>query len=657
MRHRVGVCVALVYSMSLAAGGPAFAQSIRQVLNSDIRLSADRSVVETVHQETTPLVESAVRSAAQFNWQISGNQTVEIVEAFTRKADGRKVPADAKDFVTQAGAVGALMSFVDLKVEQIPFRDLSVGDTAVVTVRVTQKQQYIPNNYSRSIVLEPAPIQRTVDVTLHAPATLDVRHDEQQLRYDESRQGDEIVRHWSGTVAPAPVEQNAADVSLLVPALRISTFASFESIATAYYDQAKTKAVVTPEVQRLADEITEGKTEPRDQAQALYEWVTRNVRYVAVYFGNGRFVPNDTATILSRRFGDCKDDATLLSALLAAKGIASEQVLLGAMPRYRLPATATVSALNHVIVYIPSLDRYVDPTVPFGSFNRLPSADRGKPVVRVSDKGAVLARTPTSAADDNVIELDSRMTTVHGGERQGQTVIVARGDFADVMRAYAAQVEARGKDVVLQPLAQQRGLLAGTYDFDAPAWTDRQEPYRVTMKWTLPKPGPAEKTFKIPPGFSPVLPHPAFFFGDLAATKRVYPAVCRAGRIVHNMHVALTGEVVSVKLPPAIKKSTPQFTYRDEWMREGQQLHRRTEVISSASEGACAPAQIDAVVAAIRSIGATSAPMVAYRRGGTTTTTTAAHPGLIQHLFGTSAAPDHAAPHAAAHAPPQVSRQ
>jgi transglutaminase-like putative cysteine protease len=657
MRNRVcagALAGALICSASLGAGGSACAQSINQVVRSDIRLSADHVVVETIHQETTALVESAVRTAAQFKWTIGGNQTVEIIEAFTRKADGRKIRADASDFVTQAGAVGAAMSFVDLKVQQIPFRDLSVGDTAVVTLRVTQKRHYIPNNYSRSFVLRPGPIRRTIDVTLRAPATLDVHHDEQILRFEESRQGDEIVRHWSGTAAPAPVEQNAADVAFLVPALRISTFVNFESIATAYYDEAKKKAVVTPEIQRLADEITKDKVGARDQARALYEWVTRNIRYVAVYFGSGRFVPNDTATILSRRFGDCKDDATLLSALLAAKGIPSEQVLLGTKPAYRLPATATVSAFNHVIVYIPSLDLYVDPTVPFGNFNHLPSSDRGKPVVRISDKGAMVARTPGSSVEDNVIELDSRMATLRDGRRQGETVIVARGDFAGVMRAYAAQIEARGKDVVLQPLAQQRGLLSGTYDFDAPAWTDRQDSYRVTMKWTLPKPGPGDKSFRLPPGFSPVLPHPAFFFGDLAATKRVYPTVCRAGRIVHNVHVALPAEVVSVKLPPAIKRSTPQLTYRDEWMHEGQQLRRRTEVVSSVSEGACAPAQIDAIVAMIRKIGPAHTPMVAYRRGGAATA--AAHPGLMQRLFGTPTASDHARPPAPAHPAVQISR-
>lgn len=611
---------ALVFSVALA-GGPAVAESMRQLVKDDIRLSADHSVVETLHQETTPLVETAVRAAAQFHWTVSGNQTFEIVEAFTRKADGRKVPTDPRDFVTQAGSVGAVMSFVDLKVQQIPFRDLSVGDTAVITVRISEKRHYIPNNYSRTIVLSPGEVQRTFDVTLRSPVTLDVRHDERMLTFGESREGDNIIRHWSGTVAPSPVEKNVADIAFAVPALHISTFANFEAIATAYYDEAKKKAIVTPEIQRLADEVTKDKSDPRDQVQALYEWVTRNVRYVAVYFGSGRFVPNDAATILERRFGDCKDNATLLSALLAAKGIASEHVLLNTTPVYQLSATATVSAFNHVIVYIPVLDRYVDPTVPFGTFGHLPSVDQGKPVVRVSDKGAVVARTPASTPEDNVIELNSRMTTAHDGERKGQTVIVAHGDFAELMRAYAAGIEARGKDAVLEPLAQQRGLVAGTYDFDAAPWTDRQDPYRVTMKWTLPKAGPSEVRFRVPPGFSPVLPAPAIFFGDLSATKRHYPAVCRGGHIIHNVYVALPDNAKSVKLPPAVKRSTPQFTYRDEWTREGQQLRRRTEVIASVGVGACAPDQIDAVVAAVRAVGAAKMPMVAYRRNGPATAT------------------------------------
>jgi transglutaminase-like putative cysteine protease len=42
----------------------------------------------------------------------------------------------------------------------------------------------------------------------------------------------------------------------------------------------------------------------------------------------GRVVPNDAASVLHNKFGDCKDKATLMWALLAAKGISSEQALI-----------------------------------------------------------------------------------------------------------------------------------------------------------------------------------------------------------------------------------------------------------------------------------------------------------------------------------------
>jgi hypothetical protein len=331
---------ALIFLGSAGMSGTAKAQSARLDIKAEIRIASDRSMIETVHHETTPLVESAVRQAAESKWIVSGNQTFEVVEAFTRKADGTVIAADPHDFVTQDGVVGTAMSFVDLKVRQISFRDLSVGDTTVLTVRFIEKQHYLPGQYSHSTVLAPSAAKRTLDVTLRAPLDLEIRHDEQELAYQEVKAGDEIVRHWSGSAEPTTTEEkDVADLASILPGLRFSTFPSFEAIATSYYESAKPKLTVTPEIERLAQEITAGKQDPRAQAEAIFDWVSRNIRYVAVYFGNGRYVPNDTHTILSRRFGDCKDHAALLAALLAAKGIESEQVLIGVAADYQLPKT------------------------------------------------------------------------------------------------------------------------------------------------------------------------------------------------------------------------------------------------------------------------------------------------------------------------------
>ena len=82
----------------------------------------------------------------------------------------------------------------------------------------------------------------------------------------------------------------------------------------------------------------------------------KNIRYVGVYLSAGRVVPHDAASVLRNKFGDCKDKATLMAALLAAKGIASEQVLINFGNAYTLPDPPNMAAFNHVILYLPEFE-------------------------------------------------------------------------------------------------------------------------------------------------------------------------------------------------------------------------------------------------------------------------------------------------------------
>lgn len=603
---------ALAVLVSSAVPGTARAQSFRLDVKADIAIAPDRSVSETLRRETTPLVESAVRAAAQTSWTVSSNQTFEILEAFTRKADGTVVKADPQDFITQDGAVGAAASFGDVKVHQIPFRDVTVGDTTVLTVRITEKQHYLPGEYSQPIMATPMAGTRNLDVTLRAPADLAIRHDEQQLAYEERKEGDEIVRHWSGAVGSAITEKDVANLAFAIPGVRFSTFASYEAIATAYYDGARPALAVTPEIDRLAAEITAGKTEPRDQAQAIFAWVTRNIRYVAVTFGNGRYVPNDTHTILSRRFGDCKDHAALFGALLAAKGIDSEQALIGLDAEYRLPQTPLLQAFNHVIVYVPALDRYLDPSFAFGSFEHLPMKDFGKPVVRVSQHGARLATTPVPAIDDNVANLDTQVTMTRTGHEQGRTTIAARGELADALRGFLAQTEAKGKDSQMANLAKLVGL-GGKVTLDAPPWTDAREPVHVTTTWDMqPATNPLQAGWRAPPGLSPIVASPTLFFGAFDTHKRIYPAGCRPGKVVQNLDLTLPDGVAPRDLPFPIVQRTPLFSFRESWSQDGRHVRVSTEIISSAVGRVCTPEQIEAVRGAYRGIANRVRPLLQF---------------------------------------------
>jgi len=346
--------------------------------------------------------------------------------------------------------------------------------------------------------------------------------------------------------------------------------------------------------------------------RAIFDWVSHNIRYVAVTFGNGRYVPNDTHTILSRRFGDCKDAATLFSALLAAKGIDSEQVLIDLNSDYRLPQTPVLQAFNHVIVYVPALDRYLDPSFAYGSFEHLPMKDLGKPVVRVSPHGATLARTPAPGIDDNVVTLDTSVSMTRSGRQQGRTAIAARGEFADVLRGFLARVEAKGKDNEMATLAKAIGL-GGKIGLDAPPWTDTREPVHVTTTWDMqPAPNPLETGWRAPPGLSPIVASPTLFFGAFDTHKRVYPAGCRPGKVVQNVDLALPDGVAPGALPPPITQRTPLFSFREFWSAADHHVRETIEIASSATARVCTPEQIEAVRGAYRGIASRVRPVLQF---------------------------------------------
>jgi hypothetical protein len=499
-------------------------------------------------------------------------------------------------------------------VQQVPFRELSVGDTTVLTLRMTEKDHYIQGQYGQEWLIVPGAAKQTLDVTPRTPVTLEIHGDAQQFAYQETRDGGDVVRHWSGGLPPMPpVETNSANLASVVPSLRFSTIPSYEAIARAYLEGVKEKGVVTPEIQRLADDITKDKRDVRSQALALFDWVSRNIRYVAVILGDGRYVPNDTPTILSRRFGDCKDHVALFVALLAAKGINGEQVLINTAPTYQLAKTATL-AFNHVIVYIPALDLYVDPTVEFGSFAHLPTQDLDKPVVRASSSGGILARTPNPGVDDNVLELATRVVVTEDGHQRGETSIAARGEFSDGLRRFVSQVETKGVGTMLQTLATQRGLV-GEFGLVAPPWTQTNEPFRITTTWdTKASFDLLQAGWRAPVGFSPMVAFPDLFFGPLDRANHIYPAACRAGRAVHSVDVTLPSGMVPDRLPATIEASARDFAYRQEWSSVGDHLRVRTQIRASCQSRVISPEQIEAVRGAFRGIEEKISPLLHFSR-------------------------------------------
>src|SRR5262249_46992770 len=203
----------------------------------------------------------------------------------------------------------------------------------------------------------------------------------------------------------------------------------FTDLGASYWSSMKDPEDVAPEIAALADEITKGIDDKRAQAVAIDGWVKKNIRYVLVFLGSGGITPNPAASVLKNKFGDCKDHVALMGALLRAKGIASEQVLINLGNIYRAPKLP-VPLFNHVMLYLPEFGVYTDPTASHAAFGILPESSYDKPVLHISSAGSRPARTPPMRPEDHVTTARTKASVAADGTIKGTTRQTPTGVFA-----------------------------------------------------------------------------------------------------------------------------------------------------------------------------------------------------------------------------------
>ena len=96
------------------------------------------------------------------------------------------------------------------------------------------------------------------------------------------------------TVAYKDESESIDDIDFS-PRLVISTFPDYLAIGADYHHGAQPKARPTSEIIQKVEKLTSGLTDPRDKARALYQWVSRNIRYIANTIDDGGVVPRSAA--------------------------------------------------------------------------------------------------------------------------------------------------------------------------------------------------------------------------------------------------------------------------------------------------------------------------------------------------------------------------
>jgi tetratricopeptide (TPR) repeat protein/transglutaminase-like putative cysteine protease len=579
-----------------AADTPSDVQAISlEAMSEDVEVASDGSFIDTAHSEYRAVNEAGAMQASRISVLFdSETQQVEILEAHTLKRDGSKIPVDVNTIYEQL-PTDNMLAVTSFRVKVLLFPQFSAGDTAVYTVRTRSPKPTFPGAFQFGKFFPRGIAFKGARVSVTAPKSMRMRIETHDVTFRKDERGDTIVYTWLMT-APATKVASQALVSPLdrEPRLFISSFKDYTDLGRAYAAQSEPKTAVTAKIQSLANEITTGASGRREQAELIFDWVVKHIRYVAIELGQGSFVPHDPDAIIAKGYGDCKDHDVLLQALLKAKGINAESVLINGSNAYTLTEAPSFAQINHVITFVPEFAVYLDSSLQTATFGVLPLVEYGKPAVRTSLKSAGVVTIPMLKLGAATIHQTTVQKIATDGTLSGTTTTTATGPYAMELRMIGLLVQSVGAEKAGQYQMASRGFKDGTGKLIGDPLDTAINSYRIQGEFT------AKGWKSVLDGDGTVMPGGLRVMAQTGDTVMgpIYSDTDSEGEAT-ICTVAKTDEDVSLELPAGysfrktpddVRIVTPNLTFVAHWTLAGNTLTVHREFSSMVAEPVCSGA-------------------------------------------------------------------
>jgi len=540
--------------------------------SESIKVNPDASqeqVVEVLLQVDT---QAGVKSEGQQDISYNSKlERVQIIDAYTLQKDGRKVKVPKDGFRDSADSISeGAAKFSETRHKIIIYPNVTVGSRLYYKYKSIQHTSIFKGHFTFSSYFSPHYVIKNYEINLDLPNKLPIHVEAKGVDGGlvKEKNGRKYYRYlFNQDVAYSP-ETWEVDSNDFSPYVIATSFKDHVDLGRAYEKGVSPKIQVTPEVQKLADELTKGIRDPKTQVEAIYNWVSSNIRYVAVYLAKGGVVPHDSNTILSNHYGDCKDHSVILAALLKAKGIESSSALINLGDSYKLPNLAVISQ-NHVINYIPSLDIYLDSTVQFSPYGTLPFEDMDKPVILTTLNK--IGHTPIPRAEDNVIKSNVVMTINKDETISGNSESTVTGYYNQTVRSRELNSkDADDKDRIDERLRDGEtgsGKISTSNPLDLSKPFVEQATFSLDSKSNIPGPG----AMVIPFGIKLTNLNTLIF--ERPKDTLMFPSICASKIYEENYKITFPENTKITKVPSNIEYKNPNIEYKATYHLESNTLN------------------------------------------------------------------------------------
>jgi hypothetical protein len=233
----------------------------------------------------------------------------------------------------------------------------------------------------------------------------------------------------------------------------LNGFSDWDGMGKWYWNLVSGRMEASAQIKQEVIALAASNHTPLQKMQALAQFVQHDIRYVAIQLGIGGWQPHPAADVFSRRYGDCKDKATLMRSMLREIGVDSYHVVIYTERGAITPQTPAHHGFNHAITAIRLPDGLVDPSLiatvqhpklgkllffdptdeltPFGQIRGALQANYG---LLVTVDGGELIELPQQPSTMNSVERTGKLTLDATGTLKGEVKEMRLGDRASSER-------------------------------------------------------------------------------------------------------------------------------------------------------------------------------------------------------------------------------
>jgi hypothetical protein len=346
------------------------------------------------------------------------NQKIFLVSAATILPDGRRLPVVLGAAILQTPQRQADYALYEDQGElRLIYPDIKPGAITESIVVIEESQFRIPGEFTAIFPFALGWQVRQMNRLLDMPASLAdrLRVTKFGAGVPEAKKlpqpGNRVRFTWKAeNIAALPAERNRPPVRDTGPILWLTSLGDWKAFTAWYAPLVEARATLSPALRQQIDAWTKDAPDAQRILEILTGKVASDVRYVGLEFGATDLQPHDCNEVWENQYGDCKDKANLLRAMLRYKGVAADLALLNTQHTGRVEQRSPdFRQFDHAIVAVeraPGEYTFCDPTITYAPPGLLSPSDADRDVLLIRADEARWVHTPPGQAGTLNYNLD-----------------------------------------------------------------------------------------------------------------------------------------------------------------------------------------------------------------------------------------------------------